>query len=148
LTQLPARDGVPHGNISRSNRYPNCSFFTNWTTLHDSITWHVDVMESALYEVQLYYTCAEDDAGAVIVLQYGQERLAAEVPEAHDPPLVGMQHDRIPRQESYVKDFAPWTAGRLFMQEGTGTLSVKARHIPGNAVMDLRLVMLRKLMIH
>ena len=30
-TQIPARDGKEHGNIKRSNRWPNCSFFTNWT---------------------------------------------------------------------------------------------------------------------
>ncbi|MDZ7692930.1 MAG: hypothetical protein U5K69_17710 [Balneolaceae bacterium] len=27
-TQLPARDGIAHGSIKRSNRYPNASFFT------------------------------------------------------------------------------------------------------------------------
>ena len=37
LTQVPARDGVGHGNIERSNRFPNDSFFENWTTVDDFI---------------------------------------------------------------------------------------------------------------
>lgn len=34
-TQLPARDGIAHGNIERSNRFPNDSFFTNWSSTAD-----------------------------------------------------------------------------------------------------------------
>ena len=37
FTQIPARDGTAHGNIKRSNMWPNCSYFTNWTSLDDSI---------------------------------------------------------------------------------------------------------------
>ncbi len=44
-TQIPARDGIEHGNIKRSNRYPNCSFFTNWVDVDDEITWEVEVLE-------------------------------------------------------------------------------------------------------
>ena len=43
-TQIPARDGIPHGNIERSNRYPNNTFFTNWKNVNDSITWDVEVL--------------------------------------------------------------------------------------------------------
>jgi len=32
-TFLPARDGVPHGNVRRSARAPNCSYFTNWIAI-------------------------------------------------------------------------------------------------------------------
>ena len=42
LTQIPARDGVAHGNIKRSNKFPNCSYFTNWTSTEDSITWDAE----------------------------------------------------------------------------------------------------------
>ena len=34
-TQVPARDGTPHGNIIRSNKFPNCSYFLNWTSTED-----------------------------------------------------------------------------------------------------------------
>ena len=41
ITQLPARDGVPHGSGERSANAPNCSFFKNWFSTNDSITWDV-----------------------------------------------------------------------------------------------------------
>ena len=49
-TSLPARDGVPHGNVQRSARAPNCSFFTNWTTPDDRMTWDVEVATAGRYE--------------------------------------------------------------------------------------------------
>ncbi|MEE8451010.1 MAG: arylsulfatase, partial [Thermoguttaceae bacterium] len=50
-TQIPARDGKAHGDIQRSNRFPNCSFFTNWTNLDDKITWDTEVLADGEYEV-------------------------------------------------------------------------------------------------
>jgi hypothetical protein len=37
ITQLPARDAKASGKIKRSNRFPNDSYFTNWTTTEGSI---------------------------------------------------------------------------------------------------------------
>ena len=55
FTQIPARDGQAHGNIQRSNRFPNCSFFCNWTGLDDKITWQAEVGASGTYEVEIHY---------------------------------------------------------------------------------------------
>src|SRR6185295_12523127 len=40
---LPARDGIAHGGVKRSGNAPNSSYFTNWTSPEDSITWDIDV---------------------------------------------------------------------------------------------------------
>ncbi len=50
-TPLPARDGVPHGNVRRSSNAPNCSYFVNWKATEDQITWHVEVATTGDYEV-------------------------------------------------------------------------------------------------
>ncbi len=55
FTQIPARDGIPFGNIQRSNRYPNCSFFSNWINTDDKITWDVEVLADGDFEVTLYF---------------------------------------------------------------------------------------------
>ncbi|CAN0508622.1 unnamed protein product, partial [Scytosiphon promiscuus] len=60
-TQIPARDGVAHGNIIRSNRHPNDTFFTNWKSTKDSISWDVEVLADGEFEVELYYTVKEQD---------------------------------------------------------------------------------------
>lgn len=140
-TQLPARDGVPHGGIQRSNQYPNDTFFQNWTSLSDSITWDVEVLESGRFEVQVYYTARKEDVGSTIQLSFGNDKISRQITEAHDPPLEGMENDRVERIESYVKDFKPMNLGTIYFETGRGLLTLKALDIPGGQVMDVRLLM-------
>jgi hypothetical protein len=143
-TQMPARDGIPHGEIQRSNRFPNDSFFRNWVSLEDSITWDVEVLEAGKYNVALYYTCPKEDVGASFRLQLGDNFLDGKVEQGYDPPLKGMENDRIERMESYVKDFKAMPLGDIFLEKGAATLSLKALEIPGKQVMDLRLILFTK----
>jgi hypothetical protein len=144
-TQIPARDGVAHGNIERSNRWPNCSFFTNWTSLQDSITWEVEVQQAGEYQVTLYYTCKPGDEGSVFQLTHGNSRLESTIELAHDPPLTGMENDRVERPESYVKDFMPMDIGKIQLDQGKGLLTLKATEMPGNSVMDVRLLFFERI---
>ncbi|NBC04465.1 MAG: sulfatase-like hydrolase/transferase, partial [Bacteroidetes bacterium] len=143
-TQLPARDAVSHGNIERSNRFPNDSFFRKWSSRSDSITWDVEVLESGQFEIDLYYTLPEEDLGSVIELSFGENSLSDTINVAHDPPIEGMENDRIPRQESYVKDFRPLNMGRINLQAGRGLLTLKALDLPGGGGPDIRLLMLKR----
>ncbi len=143
-TQIPARDGIPHGNIKRSNRFPNDSFFFNWTSLDDSITWNCEVGKSGMYQVELFYTCPAADVGSTIELSFNDSRLTGKVTEAHDPPLAGMEHDRVKRVESYVKDFKRMNLGTIKLDAGKGTLTLRALEIPGSQVMDFRLMLIRR----
>jgi arylsulfatase A-like enzyme len=142
FTQLPARDGIAHGNIERSNRYPNCSYFTNWTSIQEKITWEVEVIAGGDFDVEIYYTCPEQDTGSVFQLRFGDEMVEGKVSEVYDPPLSGMENDRVPRIESYVKDFQPLKMGTIHLEKGRGVLELKAKEIPGSQVMDFRLLML------
>jgi hypothetical protein len=145
FTQLPARDGHPHGGIVHSSRHPNCSFFTDWKSVDDAITWEVQVHEAGEYEATLYYTCAAVDVGSTVELSMGESRLVGRVADANDPPLLGAENDRVPRTESYVKAFAPLTLGTIELPEGGGVLTLKALNVAGEQVMDLRLLMLRRI---
>lgn len=144
-TQLPARDGIAHGNVKRSNKYPNDSFFLNWTSVSDSITWDVEVWEDGKFEVELYYTCAKENIGSSFQLRFLDSRLNGKVAEAHDPPLTGMENDRNPRIESYIKDFKPMKLGTMSLKKGRGALTLKATEITGQEVMDFRLLVFKRL---
>ncbi len=144
ITHLPARDARPVGAITRSNRFPNDSFFSDWTSAADAITWNVDVLAEGTFAAELYYTCPEGSEGALVELRLGDQHVAARVPAPHDPPLVGMEHDRTPRIESYVKDFVPMELGSITLAKGAGTLTLRALEIPGEEVMDFRLLVLRR----
>lgn len=146
LAQLPARDGVPHGAIKRSAPAPNCSFFENWSSTEDSITWNVEVAASGSYEVVVYYTCPEQDVGSTVELSFNDRQIRAKVAEANDPPLTGAEQDRVPRKgESYVKDFKPLRLGTIQLEKGQGQLTLRALKIPGKTVMDVRLLTLKLL---
>lgn len=143
IAPLPARDGVPHGNIRRSAAAPNCSFFTSWTSPTDRITWNVDVTTAGRFEAVVYYTCAAGDVGSTIELSLGDHRIQSKVTEAHDPPLYGAQNDRVPRAgESYMKNFRPMRLGEITLDRGRGVLTLRALQVPGKQVMDVRSIVL------
>ncbi len=143
-TQIPARDGQAHGHIKRSNRWPNCSFFTNWKAKEDKITFDVDVLAAGEYDVEIYYSCPSDSIGSTFQIACGKSKLAGKVEEAHDPELRGMEHDRIQRIESYVKDFKALDVGTIRLDKGPSVLSIQAIDIPGKEVMDFRMLILKK----
>ncbi len=144
-TVIPARDGTAHGNIKRSSRHPNDSFFTNWTDEEDRISWACEVGQTGRYKVEVFYTCPEADTGSTVELSFNNSRLTGKVEPAHNPPLKGMEHDRVPRQESYVKDFQSLELGEIKLEAGKGELMLKALDIPGSLVMDFRLLQLTRL---
>jgi hypothetical protein len=144
-TQLPARDGVAHGGITRSNRFPNCSFFSNWKSIDDKITWNVELPADGRFEIEVYYTCPAEDIGSTIELQFGDATIRSKVSVAHDPPLIGAEHDRSQRMESYVKDFKPLKMGTVELKKGQGELTLQASEIPHSKVMDFRLLMLTRI---
>ncbi len=142
LTYLPSRDGKSHGTIKRSSRYPNCSFFKNWTSKDDSITWNIEVLTAGSYKAQVYYTCKKENVGAMLELSFNGNKTQGRITEAHDPPLLGEAENRIDRGESFVKDFRPSALGVLKMPSGRGVLTLRATEIPGDEAVDVRYVVL------
>ncbi len=143
LTQLPARDAKSHGGIKRSNRFPNCSYFRNWSSTEDRITFGAEVAASGIYEVVLYYAARE--AGAKCELSFNDATLKFQIAEAHDVPEFGGEHDLHPRMESYVKDFKAVTIGKIVLEKGKGELTLRATEIPGAEAMEFRLLTLKRM---
>jgi len=143
-TQVPARDGIAHGNIKRSNRFPNCSYFTNWTSVDDKITWEVEVPAEGTFDVDLYYTCRPQDVGCIMELSSGDAKISKKITEAHDPPVIGAAEDRVERQESYVKDFKKLSMGTLKLSKGKARLTLRATEIPGEQAIEFRLLMFER----
>ncbi|MCP5522543.1 MAG: arylsulfatase [Verrucomicrobiales bacterium] len=145
ITQLPARDAKFTDGVKRSNRFPNCSYLTNWTSPQDRIRFDVEVLQAGRYEAVLYYACPPADVGSTLELSFGDARVRGVLDAANDPPLVGAEQDRVPRGESYVKDFKPWRLGELLLPVGRGELALRAVAVPGQQVMEFRLLSLRLL---
>jgi len=143
-TQLPARDGIAHGTIERSNRWPNCSFYTHWTSEEDRITWLVEVLSEGIYSVELLYTCKPENVGTTLALKADDAMLEVAITEAFNPPLRGMEYDKFERAESYIKDWASLDMGDIRLNPGIQTFTLKAIDIPGEASIDFRLLMVKR----
>ncbi len=140
-TTLPARDGVPGGEIKRSSRAPNNSFFTDWKRTQDSITWEIDVGETRQYEAIVHYTCRAGDEGATIRLASSTGgSTEATVTEAFDPPLYDKSIERMDESHYFVKDFLPLKLGTLALKKGRATLTLSAPRIPGREAIDVHSV--------
>lgn len=141
-TQLPARDAIGHGNIKRSNKWPNSSYLLNWISTVDKITFDAEVLTSGEYEVELFYTCPNEDAGSIVQLSFNNSLLEFKITEGFDPPLLD-DRDIYPRGEGYVKDFKRKNIGTIHLEKGKGLLTLQATDIPGSQVMDFRLLLFK-----
>jgi len=142
ITMLPARDGEPRGEMRRSSKAPNSSYFVNWTKPGDAAVWNVEVVTAGTYVVTLDYTCPKDDVGSKLELSFEGTLLKGQVTEAWDPALITDQ-DIVPRSvhgESTMKPFRSMTLGEIRLEPGNGELKLRATDIPGKSVMDLRRV--------
>jgi arylsulfatase A-like enzyme len=137
-TTLPARDAVEHGTIRRSAKPPNNSFFTNWTSTGDFISWQVNVGKSGDYEAVVYYTCAAGDEGSTVRLSMSDgESVQAKVVEVFDPPLYDKSKERIENSHYFVKDFRPLRLGTIPLQAGRGELRLDSVKMTGQKVIDV-----------
>mgnify|MGYP001196843003 CR=1 FL=1 len=140
-TTLPARDGVAHGTIQRSSKAPNNSFFQNWTSTDDSITWDIEVGQEGSYDATVYYTCAEGDVGALMQLSTeGRDGSSTEkvVTKAFDPPLYDNSKERVEKSHYFVKDFKPLRMdGPVKLTKGRSLLRLRALKITGEKAIDV-----------
>lgn len=144
-TMLPARDGRPQGNIKRSAKAPNCSYFTNWKSVDDAMTWHVDLLEPGNYQIELHYACPESSVGTEIQISFAGHTATAKVVQANDVPEYGAEHDLVPRQsESYMKKFIPLIIGPMQLPQATDTLRLSASSIAGDQGVEVRMLVLRR----
>jgi hypothetical protein len=142
-TFLPARDGVPAGGVKRSGQAPNCSYFTNWTSPADVMTWDIEISRGGEFDALIYFTCPAADIGSAVELTFQEAKLSAKISEAHDPPAKGRERDRTDRGgESYWKDFRPLRLGSIRLAAGRGKLALKAVEVKGKQVAEVRDVVL------
>lgn len=108
------------------------------------MTWDIEVGDAGLFDADVYYTCAAEDTGSTIELSFMGRTVRTRVAEVFDPPIVGAAQDRVPRTESYVKDFRPLRIGTLELPKGRGQLRLRAAEVRGKRVADVRYVALTR----
>ncbi|MEO1614843.1 MAG: arylsulfatase [Planctomycetota bacterium] len=143
-TQLPARDASSTGGITRSNRFPNCTYFLNWNETTSEILWDVEALSEGDYEVQMYYACNEDQLGSTVELSIGESRTTAKIETAVESDFIGSPNDRKERAEGDVKRWGTMSLGKLHLSPGRAKLRLRATSIAKDSVAEMRLLMLRR----
>jgi arylsulfatase A-like enzyme len=138
---LPASEANARGNIVRSSIHPNDSYYKQWRSTEDSILWDIEVLEKGEFEIEFYYACSEKNIGTKIELSFQNSSVTKPIIVANDVPLLGVQKDRVKRDESFLKDFKPLNLGRIILPKGKGVMSAKATIL--NAADDLEFYMIR-----
>ncbi len=145
ISYLPARDAIAHGTIERSARPPNDSYFTNWTSVEDYLTWDVDVLTPGLYAADIWYACEKGDTGCQIELSFKDASVSSKIQQAHSPDFLGLKYQRFDRSESKVKIFQRYSLGTIRLESGSGTMRLSAPVIPGKKAIEFRLLSLTRI---
>jgi arylsulfatase A-like enzyme len=145
LTQLPVSEGLGHGNIKRSNQFPNDSHLTNWLTKEDFISWDVALEKEGNFKIDVYYSCSKDNIGTELSISFGENSVKNVVKKENNVPLIGMEHDTVPRDESYIKDFISLNLGTIHLNPGKGTLKLMSPNLLKANDLDIKLVTLRRI---
>ena len=121
---LPARDSYFSGGIKRSNRYPNDSFLTNWSK-SDSIYWPIQVMNDGLYSLRIFINANNESLNSELIVSTNNSNAEGKVNNVFISDLRGMENDRVPRIESYLKDFDAIDLNPIYLTKQSKYLSIK-----------------------
>ncbi len=123
--RLLAKDAQVHGEKLRYEPQPQKNTLGFWTRAEDWASWDFDLPKAGRYEVEVLQGCG-NAGGAEVVVEVGGQTLRFTV--------IGTGH---------FQNFIQRTIGAVDLPAGKQTLAVKPQSKPGNAVMDLRRVVLR-----
>ena len=91
------------------------------------------------------YTCPKKDVGSQIRATVNENELEAIVDQPFDPALFP-NHDRAPRAGELEKPWATLELGQMELDRGVTKLILSADQMPGSQVMEIREVILERVL--
>lgn len=145
VTRLQVQDATWVGQgLAYSSRHPNESWLTGWRDTAARVRWEIEVVEPGRFACTLYYACPASDTGAEVEVSAGAAVVRGRIALAHDPPVYNTP-DRVPREETYNKEFRPLALGELRLEAGRRSVELRALSKPGRQVAEVLAVELRRL---
>lgn len=141
--ELPVPQSQFTGGLRYSGRHPNNAWLTNWTSLEAAVEWELDVAHGGRYELGLQYLCPKNSAGSRVRISVGESATEVILRETSSQQIKSP--DRVPRTEVYEMDWATLRAGNLTLPPGRTKLTVQALAKPGEVVMDLKSIRLKRI---
>lgn len=123
---LPAKDAKVHGSKLRFEPQPQKDTLGFWVSKDDWAEWTFTPPHAGTFDVELLQAAGKGSGGAELEVTIGKQTLATKVEET-----------------GHFQRFVPRSIGRVTLDGGPTTLTVRAKTKPGAAVMDLRRIVLR-----
>jgi arylsulfatase A-like enzyme len=123
--RLFARDAVVHGATARYEDKPYKNTIGFWTNPEDWVSWDFETPKAGKYEVEVQQGCGNAGGSEVVVEAAGQ--------------TLKFTVDGTGNFQNFIQR----VIGTVDLPDGKQTLAVKPQNKVGNAVMDLRRVVLR-----
>ncbi len=117
----------------------------DWDHQHDTISWNINVIENAQYEIFIQYNTKVEDAGSEINIVAGNKKIHSKLIEPFYSD-IHPHYDRVIRRvEAFEKDWAFMRIGRLTIDTGKYTIKIFASDIPSKKVAELKGLIVKKL---
>lgn len=145
ITHLHAVQSTLSGSLKFHGKGFHHDWIVNWVDPDDKITWDIDVVEPGKYRVAVKYTCPMKDVGSQIRVTVNENELEAIVDQPFDPALFP-NHDRATRAGELEKPWATLELGKMEMDQGITKLVLSADRMPGTQVMEVREVILERVL--
>ena len=144
ITHLHAVQSTLSGVLKFHGKGFHHDWIVNWSNPKDGISWDIDIVQSGRYRIAVKYVCPDHDVGAKIRVKVAGKELKASVDLAFDPELYPV-FDRAPRAGVLEKPWATLEIGRADLVKGSTKLILSADSMPGSQVMEVREVILERL---
>lgn len=124
---LPACLATVHGEKLRFEPQPHKNTIGYWAVVEDWCEWTVDVPEAGSYEVSLWQGCGTGKGGSEVEVRAGESQLSFIVEDT-----------------GHFQNFKERNIGKINLKAGKQSFQIRPKVKAKNAVMDVRLVVLRK----
>ncbi len=146
---MPGHEAFLHPNKGEGISYYGANgwandFVTNWTDTSSYPYWEVEVVHQGEYEIAFDYCCAKKNLGAELEVEINGSKIKTKVTKAHNPDFLPTK-DLVGRKEAPPREWAAMTVGKTKIQKGRGKLIVRALEIPGEELIDLKAVRVKRL---
>ncbi|MDB6075826.1 MAG: atsA 16, partial [Verrucomicrobiaceae bacterium] len=141
--ELTTPNGRLAGGLDFGGLAPNNSWVHNWRDVNGSVTWELNVVEAGDYSIELQYLCPQADAGAKIEVVANDKSFPAVV--GATPVIALPSPDRVPREkEAFEMKWFYLKPGTVHLEKGRVEIQVKAVEKPGEEVMQLKALWMRR----
>ncbi|GAF04112.1 arylsulfatase [Saccharicrinis fermentans] len=156
ITTLPAHEAdlFPPFEARKDRRHTGIAYHSLYGWAHDWIDfwtnteayaqWQIDVVDEAVYNLEIYYALADQDIGTQLKLTIGDVSVDFVV----DKSFVHSDfkdYDRVKReQEAPETDWGKLNIGKVCLEKGKCDVTIQALDIPGKKTIELKEIQLIK----